>query len=79
MSRGRAGTGGIYLPGVTVPEMARRALLGRVQDFRQGGRVANIAHDKIHSTCDAGIEFVEISDKDKEKLERYIMDEAEKI
>jgi len=43
------------------------------------GRVANAAHDKIHSTYDAGIVFIEISDKDKGKLERYIMDEAEKI
>jgi len=43
------------------------------------GRVKNISHDKVHSTYEAGVEFTKISDKDKQKLDLYIMDEAEKV
>ncbi len=43
------------------------------------GRVANVQHNKLHSTYEAGVEFIQIDEKEKEILNMYIMDEAEKI
>ncbi|MFC1582904.1 PilZ domain-containing protein, partial [Planctomycetota bacterium] len=47
--------------------------------IKVGARVANVQHDKLHSTYEAGVEFVKISDKDKDKLSNYIMQEASKV
>lgn len=47
--------------------------------FKVQGKIRNISHDKVHSTYEAGMEFTKISDKEKEKLNLYIMEEAEKV
>jgi len=47
--------------------------------FKVHGKIKSVTHDKIHSTYEAGVEFTQINEKDKEKLNLYIMDEAERV